>query len=582
VSERSRVLVKSLAALAGVAAIAYAWLWTLGVTPSLRQLPGVRAGGWLPPVVLREPSESTASRGGPIAAPVPAAAAVTAATMERAPTPGGGRSRPVRRVPAALRPPGYPSGYIYGGEISVVISTAPAVLERRLAVLSAGRCRDFGRWEPVEAVNMIPDGTCARYRAVADDAGERLVATAKHVVRRDDTPPLAPRLLIAESTENAYAAGDALYYRAVDGEAGTFTLSAVAEDPESGVAELALPALGDTAPSTSAGREARGDYEWSASSTTAEVGAGVATNGAGLQSEATLQFVGDADAPAGGFVSYQNGLHRDGSVHVSYDAGDDAGSGIDDSSRALEQQEGRFSHRRCAGGWRPWHGANANGSPGEPACVRFRYRVADNVGNEVIYGSRVVSQVVDEQRPTVAVIALGDAVKSASVDVTAEADDVGFGVATVKFEYRALGHGFASWETIGTVASPPYRSTWDTSSLRPGRYLVRALARDVAGNGAVSKPVVIDVEPPLEPPAPVATYDEQAAGGATAPAAPNGEAREDVDPGTRPDGGSGEDDALGEPPGDEIVDALPLPGTDRNELPSDTPDSDEPDAAASP
>ena len=216
-----------------------------------------------------------------------------------------------------------------------------------------------------------------------------MAAVAQSLVRRDDTPPPVPQLIVTESSENAHVVEETLYYRAVEGEAGTFTVTAVSKDPESGVARLSFPELGETASKLRAGPSASAEYLWSDTGSTGTPTEGVvaATNAAGSASETPLRLVGDVEAPAGTSVSYPGGVHGDGSVEVALDAGDDALSGIGEVPGVLEQSEARLATGRCLGGWSDWHAADPGASPGRPACVRFRYRVSDNVGNEAVYES---------------------------------------------------------------------------------------------------------------------------------------------------------------------------------------------------
>lgn len=494
---------KSAAYVAALFAVAYAWPWVLDVSPSFPHLPALPAVESLAPAVVgSDAADSEPKRRRQPDRPADVVAAAGPATGGTADEPVSGEvgSTPDADSPAgpkALRPR-YPSGYVAGGEVAVAMPAADdsaAVLERQLATLVDGECLDFRPWREVEPVNVIPDGTCARYRTVVgEETGEAVVSAADNLVRRDDTPPPPPRLEISEASENAHAAGGTLFYRAAEGEGGTFTVAAVAADPQSGVGEVRFPALGDTASTSEPGPEAEVRYAWSNSTGAPTEGVVVATNGAGSESEAPLRMIGDADSPAGGFVSYSGGLHRDGRVEVEVDAGEDAVSGVEAASGVLEEQDSPLAGGRCSGRWGPWHAAPSGGSPGRAACVRLRYRVSDNVGNEVIYESKVVAKVVDHVRPTVALVAPGHgATVSGTVTVSAEAEDIGFGVATVRLQFTRSDRCHSQWRTIATVTTAPYVASWTTSSLAPGRYRVRAVASDRAGNTSASRPVTIRI-----------------------------------------------------------------------------------------
>jgi Bacterial Ig domain len=499
------MLAKCAACVAAFLTLGYASQLIDDLSSSFAHLPGVSAV--VPPsVVVAERQEPDGTGRDPATAREEGADRATPEPVpanEPASDAPASEPQPASPDPDALRPV-YPSGYVAGGEVIVAVPSSHATLartlERQVASLSDGACRGFDPWRPVEAVNVIPDGSCARYRTVTgDEPGEEVIAVADNVVRRDDTPPLTPRLVIAEGSANAHAVGDTLFYRAVEGEAGTFIVAAVAEDPESGVTRLSFPALGETASTRHAGSDASVGYEWSSSVSTGvpTMGVVVAMNAAGGASETPLRLVGDADAPAGGFISYRGGVHRDGSVEITLEAGEDATSGIKGDPGVLEQAEARLADGRCKGGWGGWHAADPGGSPGRPACIHFRYRVSDKVGNEAIYGSSVVAKVIDAEGPTVTIIApLDGATVGETVTLQAEADDTGFGLAAVRFEFSRSGRWHAQWRTIATTTTAPYSATWMSSRLAPGRYYVRALANDRAGNLSASKPVVVNIVEP--------------------------------------------------------------------------------------
>jgi hypothetical protein len=476
------------------------------ISSSLARLPGVPAAERSSVVFVAEQADADENEQSPATHgdSVGPHAYGTAAANE--PLPAGQASEPEPLLPDrdSLRPV-YASGYVAGGEVTVAVPSSDVALattlERQVATLSAGACHDFSRWRPVDAVNVIPHGSCARYRTVI--GGGAIVAVAHNLVRRDDTPPPPPQVFITESSGNGHADGDTFYYRAREGEAGTFTVTAVSKDPESGVARLSFPALGENASTHRAGPSASVDYDWSDSGSTGAPTAGVvaAVNAAGSASEAPLRLIGDAKPPAGTSLAYHGGVHGDGRVEIVLATGEDTLSGIEETLAVLEQSQARLARGRCFGGWSGWHAADPGGSPGRPVCVRFRYRVSDNVGNQAVYESSVVAKVIDAEAPTVTVLAPEDgATVGETVTLEAQADDTGFGVATVRFEFNRSGRPDAQWITIATTVAP-HQATWSTSALPPGCYYVRALATDRAGNRSASDRVVVNiVEPAISEP----------------------------------------------------------------------------------
>jgi hypothetical protein len=531
---RSSAIAKCIAYGAALFAFAAAWPRVLDVSPPLPRVPGLPAVESVVSAVIEgKPSDSEPPNTRRSRAPAEVAATpgpdTDVAAIDTSDL-GGAPEAPAPPSPRHFKPV-YPSGYVAGGEVAVDVPAADGsiatVLERQLATLTEGECRDFRPWTEVEPVNVIPDGTCARYRTVVgEEPGEQAVSVADNVVRRDDTPPAPPKLAIIETSESAHAVGDTLFYRPGEAEAGTFVVAAAAADPQSGVGEVTFPALGDTAPTTQSGPDARVSYPWGGSVGGPTEGVVVATNGAGAESEAPLKIVDDVDPPAGGSISYAGGLHRDGTVEVNATPGEDAASGVDRDSGVLEAQDARLAGGRCRGDWSPWHTSSPDGSPGQAACVRFRYRVSDNVGNEVTYESSVVTQVVDQIDPTVALIAPSDgATVSGTVTVSAEADDLGFGVADVRLQFSRAARCHARWQTIASVTATPYGAAWDTQSLAPGTYRLRAVVTDRAGNSSVSQAVTVQVAEPVAPEPPAEDDDD----GTDAEATVSGDGDDDPD-----------------------------------------------------
>ena len=82
-------------------------------------------------------------------------------------------------------------------------------------------------------------------------------------------------------------------------------------------------------------------------------------------------------------------------VTIVFDGGTDAISGVDSGSGALERRTSALAAGACAlfvGGWSP---VTSPDSVPSNTCVRYRYRVADRVGNEAIYTLPTSTVMVD-------------------------------------------------------------------------------------------------------------------------------------------------------------------------------------------
>lgn len=96
------------------------------------------------------------------------------------------------------------------------------------------------------------------------------------------------------------------------------------------------------------------------------------------------------------------------------------------------------------------------------------------------------SAAADWTPPTVSVVAPGAPLRGSST-ITADASDAETGIASVVVQWQSA--GAASWTTLCTTASAPYRCSWDTLAVVDGAYDLRATATDKAGYATTSAPV---------------------------------------------------------------------------------------------
>jgi photosystem II stability/assembly factor-like uncharacterized protein len=118
---------------------------------------------------------------------------------------------------------------------------------------------------------------------------------------------------------------------------------------------------------------------------------------------------------------------------------------------------------------------------------------------------------VDNTAPTAALAPPGGPL-SGVVTLEATADDAGTGtgVGGVRFERAPAGSG--TWAPIGTRTRAPFAQRFDTRGLADGRYDLRAVATDRAGNTTVSAAVRdVAVANPGQPPAPRLAVEHLAA-----------------------------------------------------------------------
>jgi hypothetical protein len=165
-SKRLKTFAKCVACVATFLALGYASQLTDDLSSSFAHLPGVRAAGPSSVVVVPQRLNPDGTERDPATARKEDADSAAPGTAVNEPTidPPASEPPPASTNPDTLRPV-YPSGYVVGGEVTVAVPSSPATLattlERQVASLSAGACRDFSPWRPVDAVNVIPDGSCA-------------------------------------------------------------------------------------------------------------------------------------------------------------------------------------------------------------------------------------------------------------------------------------------------------------------------------------------------------------------------------------------------------------------------------------
>jgi hypothetical protein len=97
--------------------------------------------------------------------------------------------------------------------------------------------------------------------------------------------------------------------------------------------------------------------------------------------------------------------------------------------------------------------------------------------------ANAIAAAADWVAPVVGVTAPAGVVR-ATATIAATASDAGSGVATVRLQRSPA--GAASWTDICTDATAPFGCTLDSTTLADGRYDLRAIAVDKAGNSATS------------------------------------------------------------------------------------------------
>jgi hypothetical protein len=117
--------------------------------------------------------------------------------------------------------------------------------------------------------------------------------------------------------------------------------------------------------------------------------------------------------------------------------------------------------------------------------------------------ANVFAAALDWVAPTVSVTAPAGPAQRGTVTVVASATDAGSGIASVRLQRSPAGQ--ATWSDICTDALAPFSCALNTTALAEGRYDLRAIALDRAGNSATSA-IVADVL--VDNNAPTVTLDD--------------------------------------------------------------------------
>ncbi|HEX6131114.1 MAG TPA: Ig-like domain-containing protein [Actinomycetota bacterium] len=376
-------------------------------------------------------------------------------------------------VPDTAPPTGgsvsYAGGYDGDGVIEVSTSDgtdagagiAASVLERQTAALVDGACEEFGAWEAVASPDTLASDLCARYRLrVTDNVGNEQIYDSANIVKVDAGVPSGPELTLVAASPYEYVDDTTLYYNPSGSNSGEFSVTATTS-AASGIAKVAFPAI---AGMSGGGDDTEGAYESTYAWTSATTAAGAqqvdAHSNAGRTASSEFTLVADTDGPAGGSVDYADGYDTTGTIAVATSAGTDAQAGLSAAAGVLERQVATLADGACSD-FGEWAAASAPDTVASGLCVRYRFTVADRVGNETTYTSPNVVK-VDTTAPTTPTLTFGGFASASASDgtvyfraegsggftATATSADPESGVAETNFP--ALGTG---WTGSGGVYS---------------------------------------------------------------------------------------------------------------------------------
>jgi hypothetical protein len=265
---------------------------------------------------------------------------------------------------------------------------------------------------------------------------------------------------------------------------GTETLTATGSDAGSGLASLAIayrPAGGPwttlcTGPSsprscelTTAGLT-EGSYELRARS----------TDVAGNQTDATLTRTVDTTAPTVSVVPPADPLR--GTIALAMNAADGSGTGVTGVTLEFRPTGGAWT-AVCAVNAAPYQCTGIDTTQVPDGLYEARATASDGAGFSTT--SAVVTNIrVDNTAPSLATLTDPANTLSGNVALSGTAADAGSGVAAWAAQYSVAGAN--SWTDGCSNTVTPFTCTWATAGAMDGRYDLRALVRDAAGNTTAS------------------------------------------------------------------------------------------------
>jgi hypothetical protein len=298
--------------------------------------------------------------------------------------------------------------------------------------------------------------TTVRFRAYDKVGNEELVG--QQLIRIDTIPPTTTAAAANTSGSVHWNGSGTVFYR--PGGSGAFDLTATVTDGQSGPQKASFPAIAGFGPG---GDDMAVPYSssYGYSGTPAEPGAKVVTgyDNVNRTSNATVNITADSAGPTGHSATVAGGYYTALSVAVTLDNGSDAGAGVDPASAVVERDEAALDNGD--GSCDPFPGSwaqvtlagGADTTVQSGTCYRYRYRLADRVGNVSTSGASASAK-VDTSAPAAPALAYGSfqnaalaggvvwyrpTAGSGQFAVTASASDTQSGIASYAFPAAAAG-----------------------------------------------------------------------------------------------------------------------------------------------
>jgi hypothetical protein len=307
----------------------------------------------------------------------------------------------------------------------------------------------------------------------------------------DNTAPAPPVISLSETSADGHVSGATYFYRP-GGSGGTFTVTATASDPGTGIQKMTFPGLaGGFTPTILVEDKIvpySQTYTWLPGATYSSASNPVtAYDNVGNTSSSSFVVVTDVDPPTTSDNTAAIGSSwKNTDQFVILSASDGSGSG---SARSNYTTDGSTPTTGSSQGTAITLSAEG--------VYTVRYFSIDNVGNVEAPQSASTQIRIDKTNPTSATLGALPAVIKNGQTLTGSGSDALSGLGSVAYYYCA-GSSCTPSTLIGmSSTAPSYTVTW-SSQPADGTYQVLARAIDVAGNAlnSAKQTVTIDNTPP--------------------------------------------------------------------------------------
>jgi hypothetical protein len=333
-----------------------------------------------------------------------------------------------------------------------------------------------------------------------DKAGNPFTSAVTANVLVDNTAPTVT-LTMAPGSIGAFKSATKIYFKS--NAAGSYALVATVTDAGSGPASASFPVQAtagwthalETVSTPAGGPFTSNAFSWTSGATVPGTYTVTVADAAGNTATSAVTFTADATAPTGSVTAPIAAANvRGAAVSVTSSSADTTSGVASAQFQVSPAGAATWSNLGAADTVTPF-ATTWDTTTFSEGLFDLRVITTDNVGN-TLTSATIANVRVDNTAPTGSVTAPASNafVSGASVAVTATSADTGSGVASVQFQTSPRDAN--TWTNLGSPdTTSPYAVTWNTTSGYPdGRYDLRMVTTDKAGNATTSAVLPVEVQ----------------------------------------------------------------------------------------